>query len=163
VCGFGLPNFQPPSVRERERELTRGTLCSLPPPWRRRASQRLAFTRYSFTSGLLCTNQPSFYSPHPLAWPTLVQYYCTIISQYKVSLPTSRLYAIHHTILAITIFCKGQRKDRLGLTPGERPGRRLFVSVSQPVESTGGVSQNSSPGSFPRWATSPFGVTVSFT
>jgi len=39
---------------------------------------------------------------------TLVQYYCTIIGQYKTPLPTSRLYVIHHTISVITITCKGQ-------------------------------------------------------
>ena len=33
----------------------------------------LAYTRYSFTSRLLCTNQPSFHSPRPPALPTLVQ------------------------------------------------------------------------------------------
>ena len=69
---------------------------------------RLAFTRYPFTSGLLCANQLSFYPPRPPAWPTLVQYYCTIITQYKIPFPTSRLYAIRHTILVITISCKGQ-------------------------------------------------------
>jgi len=30
--------------------------------------------------------------------PTLLQYDCTIIRQYKASLPTSRVYARHHTI-----------------------------------------------------------------
>jgi len=49
-------------------------------------------------------------SPPPRlpALPTLVQYDCTIIGQYKTPLPTSRLYAVHHTILVITISCKGQ-------------------------------------------------------
>jgi len=46
--------------------------------------------------------------PPPPALPTLVQYYCTIIGQYTTPPPTSRLYAIHHTILVITISCKGQ-------------------------------------------------------
>jgi len=69
---------------------------------------RLAFTRDSFTSRLLCTNQPCYHSPHPLAWSTLVQYDCTILTQYKTPLPTSRVYAIHHTILVITISCEGQ-------------------------------------------------------
>jgi len=71
-------------------------------------SCRLAFTRYSFTSRLLRTNQPSFDSPRPPALPTLVQYYCTILGQYTTPLPTSRLYAIHHKILVIAISCKGQ-------------------------------------------------------
>ena len=46
--------------------------------------------------------------PRPSALPSLVQYYCTIIRQYTTPLPTSRLYAEHHTILVITILCKGQ-------------------------------------------------------
>jgi len=41
----------------------------------------LAFTRDLFTSGLLCTNQPSFHSPPPPALPTLVQYYCRANSE----------------------------------------------------------------------------------
>jgi len=68
----------------------------------------VAFTRDSFTSRLLCTNQPSFYSSRPPAWPTLVQYYCTSMTRYKTPLPTSRLYAIRRTMLVITISCKGQ-------------------------------------------------------
>ena len=81
---------------------------------RRRATHRvtapckLAFTKYSFTSRLLCTNQPSFYAPRPPALPTLKHHYCTMIGQYKTPLPTSRLYALPHTILAITISCKRQ-------------------------------------------------------
>ena len=65
----------------------------------------LTCTRYSFTSRLFGTNQPSFHSPRPPALPTLVQYYCTLIGQFKTLLPTSRLYTIHHTILVITILC----------------------------------------------------------
>ena len=68
----------------------------------------LAFTIYSITSRLLCTNQPSLHSPRPPALPTLVQHYCTSIGQYTTPLPTSRWYAIHYTILVITISCKGQ-------------------------------------------------------
>ena len=64
--------------------------------------------------GLLCTNQPSFHPPRPPAWPTLVQYYCMLITQYKTPLPTSRLYAMHQTILVITISCKGQAQVRVG-------------------------------------------------
>ena len=58
----------------------------------------LAFTRDSFTSRLLCTNQQSFHSPRLPALPTLVQYDYTILEQYTTSLPTSCVYAIHHTI-----------------------------------------------------------------
>jgi len=41
----------------------------------------LAFTRYSFTLRLLCTNQSSFFCPLPLALPTLLQCYCMAIAQ----------------------------------------------------------------------------------
>ena len=56
----------------------------------------------------LCTNQPSVDSPRPPALRTLVQYYCTIIGQYTTPPLNSRLDAMHHTILVITISCKGQ-------------------------------------------------------
>jgi len=46
-----------------------------------RLEPALSFTRYSFTSRLLCTNQPSVHSPRPPALLTLVQYYCTAIGQ----------------------------------------------------------------------------------
>ena len=46
----------------------------------------LAFTRYSFTLRLLCTNQPFFHSTRPLALPTLVQYYSTTVGQYMTPL-----------------------------------------------------------------------------
>jgi len=85
------------------------------PPPEGRATQgthtehtQTAFTRYSFTSRLLCKKQPSVHPAHLPAFPTLVQYYCTIIRQYTTPLPTSRVYALHHTILVITISCKGQ-------------------------------------------------------
>ena len=73
---------------------------------------QLAFTRYSFTSMLSCTNKPSFHCPRPPALPNLLQYDCTIIGQYKTPLPTSRVYGIRHTILVITISCKGQHYRR---------------------------------------------------
>jgi len=50
--------------------------------------------------------------PRRPALPTLVQYYCTIIGQCTTPLPTSRLYAIHHTILVIPISCEGQLTTR---------------------------------------------------
>jgi len=68
----------------------------------------IAFTRYSFTSRLLFTNHPSFHPPRQTSLPTLVQYHCTIIGQYTTPFPNLRLYTIHHTILVITISCKGQ-------------------------------------------------------
>ena len=55
---------------------------------------RLAFTRYSFTSRLLCTNQPSFHSPRPPALPTLMQYYCATIGQYMT--PPSNIPFVYH-------------------------------------------------------------------
>jgi len=92
---------------------------------RRHARYLLAFTRYSFTYRLLRTNQPSFHSRRLPALPTLVQYYYTIIGQYNTTpLPTSRLYAIHHTILVITILCKGQGTSDGG---GRRAGDELWL------------------------------------
>jgi len=52
------------------------------------------------------------FSPPPPALPTLLQYYCPIIEQYTTPPPNSCLYAIHHTLLAITISCKGQATAR---------------------------------------------------
>ena len=91
-----------------QRPLTERLLHPAP----RSAGSGLAFTRYCFTLRLLRTNQSSFHVPRPPALPTLVQYYCTIIGQYTSSLSDSRLYAIHQTILAITISCKGQAAGR---------------------------------------------------
>jgi len=61
-----------------------------------------------------------FSFPRPPALPTLVQYYCTIIGQYK-PLPTYCLYAILHTILVMAISCKGQ----VALWPRANPNRRM--------------------------------------
>jgi len=93
--------------------------------WIESGCSRLAFTRYSFTSRLLCTNQPSFHSPRPPALSTLVQYYCTIIGQYSTPLPTSRVHTIYHIISVITISCKGQAVGRTHV------GRRVILSVKQ--------------------------------
>ena len=42
----------------------------------------LAFTRYSFASRLLCTNQPSLSCPpSPLAFPTRLQHSCNTLAQ----------------------------------------------------------------------------------
>jgi len=68
----------------------------------------LAFTRYCLTSSRLCTNQSSVHCSRPPALPMLLQYYCMSIGQYTTPPSTSILYAIHHTILVITISCKGQ-------------------------------------------------------
>jgi len=67
-----------------------------------------AFTRYSVTSSYLCTNQSSFHSSGPSALPTLLQYDCTTTRQYTTPPLTSCWYAIHHTVLVITISCTGQ-------------------------------------------------------
>ena len=97
------------------------------------STRTLAFTRYSFTSRLLCTNQASFHSPRPPALPTLLQYYCTILGQYTTPLPTSRLYAIHHTIFVITISCKGQARSQIPegkVREGLCSHRRLWAETS---------------------------------
>ena len=79
-------------------------------------------TRYLFTSKLLCTSKSSLSCPFPSALPTLVQYYCTTIGQYTTPPPTSRMSAIHYTIMVITISCKGQRVGG-GVNPGPSVGR----------------------------------------
>jgi len=52
----------------------------------------------------------------PPALTTMVQYYCAIIGQDTILLPTSRLYALQHTILVITISCKGQPATQRGVS-----------------------------------------------
>ena len=54
-----------------------------------------------------------FHPSRPPALFTLVQYDCTIIGEYTTPLPTSRLYAIHHTIFVITISCKATPQHSL--------------------------------------------------
>ena len=109
VYGCAGPSSEPPLARPGDFALSVEvgwsddmlTPTGYPPP-------NLAFTSYSFPARLLCTNQPSVYSPRPPALSTLVQYDCTIIGQYTTPPPNSRLKAMHHTILVITIWCKGQ-------------------------------------------------------
>jgi len=79
-----------------------------------RVKPNLAFTRYCFTSRLLCTIQSSVCCPLPPVLPALLQYYCTPIAQYTPPPPTPLLYAIHHTILAMAISCKGQNPIQVG-------------------------------------------------
>jgi len=62
---------------------------------RRARSGELAFTRYSFTSSRLCTNQSAFHSSGPSALPTLLQYYCMPIAQYTT--PSPDLPFVCHT------------------------------------------------------------------
>jgi len=86
-----------------------------------RPQPSLAFTRYSCTSRLLYTNQPFFHSSRLPALPTPVQYDCTIIGQYTTPLPSYRVYTIHHTIMVITIPCKGQSLGCQVPVPVSRP------------------------------------------
>ena len=53
--------------------------------------------------------------PRPPAKPTPLQYYCATDAQHTTPPPTPLVYAIHHTILVITISCKGQTGARLSL------------------------------------------------
>jgi len=68
------------------------------------------FTRYCFTSRLLCTNQPPVHPPPPP--PACIAHPCTILlhdhCEVYVSPSNSRLYAIDHTMLVMTVSCKGQ-------------------------------------------------------
>jgi len=76
----------------------------------------LAFTRYCFTSRLMCTNQPSLHPPTPtcIAHPgaQLMHEHWEVYDSPSISL----VYAIHHTLLVITISCKGQPNTRLTRT-----------------------------------------------
>ena len=59
-------------------------------------SPGLAFTRYGFTSRLLCTNQSSVYCPLPPALRALLQYYCTSMEQYTT--PPRPTFCMAYTI-----------------------------------------------------------------
>jgi len=80
---------------------------------------RLAFTRYSFTSRLLCTNQSSFHCPPPnMHCP----YYCNTSVRLSRNIRPTRtflLYAIHHTILVMAISCECPSPGRSPTQPGE--------------------------------------------
>jgi len=80
--------------------------------WSAASGGGLAFTRYSFTSRLLCTNLTSLDPIRPSALATLLQYYCTTIGQYSTPSRPTLLYAIHHARLIRTISCKGQAAAR---------------------------------------------------
>jgi len=60
------------------------------------------------TSSRVCTNQSSFHASGPPGLPTLLQYDCTAIGHCTTPHLTRLVYAIHHTILAMEISCKGQ-------------------------------------------------------
>jgi len=75
--------------------------------------QTLAFTRYCFTSRILCTNPSSYYCPPLLAsLSTLLQYYCTTFAQYTTPPDPPCVCDTPYTILVITISCEGQIKQR---------------------------------------------------
>ena len=81
----------------------------------------LAFTRYCFTLRLLCTNQSSVYCPPPTCIPRTIAILLHVYSAVYDAPPTHLLYAIHHTILAMAISCKGHNPyigvNPVGLTP----------------------------------------------
>ena len=79
--------------------------------WQYRVKGKLAFTRYSFTSRLLCTNQSSFYSPPLAALPTLLTYYWTTIAQYTTlpRLPRCVPYTIQYWQGQYRVMIKVQR------------------------------------------------------
>ena len=56
-------------------------------------SSHLTFTRYSFTSKLLCTSESSLSCPSPSALPTCLQHYCTAIAQFTT--PPNHPFACH--------------------------------------------------------------------
>jgi len=76
--------------------------------WACQVTTALAFTRDSFPSKLLCTNQSSCSCPPPLALPTLLQYYCTTLAQYTAPPAPSFVCRTPYTILAISLSCKCQ-------------------------------------------------------
>jgi len=53
----------------------------------------------------------SFIIPARLHCPHCFKYYCTTIGQHTTPPPTLLVYDMHHTILVITISCKGQVPD----------------------------------------------------
>jgi len=84
----------------------------------------LPFTRYYFTSKRLCGSPSSLHPPLHLHCPhtiaILLRDYCAI---YDLS-PAPLLGAIHHTILAMAISCKGQCDTaRVGWQPSRTAGR----------------------------------------
>ena len=82
-----------------------------------------AFTRYTFTSRLLCTNQSSLYCPPPhLQCPhdcITLHDYCAIDDP----LVTPLVYAIHHT------YWQWQSRVRLEAKPLVNPEHFIFVYV----------------------------------
>jgi len=88
----------------------------------------------------VCKNQSSLYDPRPVALPTLLQYYYATFAQYMTPPPTFTLYAIYHTILVMTISCKGKVGDQW-VKPWEDAGGVGSSSATGGLEhyNTGGV------------------------
>jgi len=76
-------------------------------PGGRRERHQLAFTIYSFTSRLLCTNQSSLYRPSHLHLPHGCNTIPVLLAIFD-SNSTLRFHAIYHTILCVAISCTGQ-------------------------------------------------------
>ena len=68
---------------------------------------RLGLYKILFYFGAIVQESTILLSPPPICMAHPSVYYCTIITQYTIPFPISRLYAIHHTKLIITISCKG--------------------------------------------------------
>jgi len=67
----------------------------------------LAYTRYCFVFGLLCTNQYHSLRTHPLfRHPTAPRHRPQYRTIYCFP-PPPRYYNVHHTLLAVAISCKG--------------------------------------------------------
>jgi len=76
----------------------------------RDTAAELGFTRYYFTSRLLCTNQSSWYCP-PTCTSNTDNTIARPLRDIRRPPPTPPLYAIHNTtILAMAISCKGQQR-----------------------------------------------------
>jgi len=68
----------------------------------------LAFTRYCFTSKLYCGSQSSFYCPPQLRSLPYCNTIARLLRNKRPPPPTPPVYSIHHTILVMAIYCKGQ-------------------------------------------------------
>jgi len=67
-----------------------------------------AFTRYCFTSKLLCGSPSSFHFPLHLHCPHTIAILLRDYYAVYDFFPASLLSAIHHTVYAMAISCKGQ-------------------------------------------------------
>ena len=60
---------------------------------------------------------------------TRLQYYCTFNAQCTTPYPTPLVFAIHHTILAMEIWCKGQPVMHLNTSPLVNNVESLFFGL----------------------------------